>query len=68
MNAKTGYQWKNVGLDVGLDNLLNKEYFYPLAGVYIGNQYAMTLNQSKPNNLNLPGLGRSVYVGMTITY
>ncbi|MEI6542607.1 MAG: TonB-dependent receptor [Methylococcales bacterium] len=68
LNAKTGYQWKNVGLDVGLDNLLNKEYFYPLAGAYIGNQYAMTLNQSKPNNLNLPGLGRSVYVGMTITY
>lgn len=68
LNAKTGYQWKKISVDVGLDNLLNKEYFYPLAGAYIGNQYAMTLNQSRPNTLNLPGLGRSVYVGMTVTY
>jgi iron complex outermembrane receptor protein len=68
LNAKTGYQWKNLAIDVGLDNILDKQYYYPLSGVYIGDQNAMTLASSRPNSNNLPGLGRSVYVGMTLTY
>lgn len=68
LNAKTGYQWKNLAIDVGLDNILDKQYYYPLSGVYIGDQNAMTLNSSRANSNNLPGLGRSVYVGMTLTY
>lgn len=68
LNAKTGYQWKNVSIDVGLDNVLNKEYFYPLSGSYIGDQNAMTLNASRPNIRNLAGLGRSVYVGVSVSY
>lgn len=68
LNAKTGYQWKYLSMDIGLDNILNKQYYYPLSGVYIGDQYAMTLASSNPNTQNLPGLGRSVYVGMTVTY
>ncbi|WP_333874035.1 TonB-dependent receptor [Methylobacter sp.] len=68
LNAKTGYQWKNLGIDIGLDNILDKQYYYPLSGVYIGDQNAMTLVSSRPNINNLPGLGRSVYVGMTLTY
>ena len=68
LNAKTGYQWKHLSIDVGLDNILNKQYYYPLSGVYIGDQYAMTLAASNPNNQNLPGIGRTVYVGMTVTY
>jgi iron complex outermembrane receptor protein len=68
LNAKTGYKWKNLSIDIGLDNVLNKEYYYPLSGSYIGDQSAMTLSSSRPNTKNLPGLGRSVYVGMTISY
>ncbi|NOT85330.1 MAG: TonB-dependent receptor [Methylococcaceae bacterium] len=68
LNAKTGYQWEHVSIDVGLDNILNKEYYYPLAGAYIGDQNAMTLNGSRLNNQNLPGTGRSVFVGMTVTF
>ncbi|MGZ5050218.1 MAG: TonB-dependent receptor [Methylobacter sp.] len=68
LNAKTGYQWKNLAIDVGLDNILDKQYYYPLSGAYIGDQNAMTLVSSRPNTNNLPGLGRSVYVGMTLTY
>ena len=68
LNLKTGYQWKNVSINVGLDNILNKLYYYPLSGVYIGDQSAMTLSSSQPNTQNLPGIGRSVYVGMTISY
>jgi len=68
LNAKTGYKWEHVSIDVGLDNILNNQYYYPLSGVYIGDQSAMTLSSSRPNTQNLPGLGRSVYVGMTVSY
>jgi iron complex outermembrane receptor protein len=68
LNAKTGYQWKNLSIDVGLDNILDKQYYYPVSGVYIGDQNAMTLASSRPNTQNLPGLGRSVYVGVTVNY
>ncbi len=68
LNAKTGYQWDYVSIDVGLDNILDNQYYYPVSGVYIGDQSAMTLSSSRPNTKNLPGLGRSVYVGMTVSY
>lgn len=68
LNAKTGYQWKHLSIDVGLDNILDKQYFYPTSGVYIGDQDAMTLASSRPKTQNLPGLGRTVYVGLTVTY
>ncbi|WP_022950127.1 TonB-dependent receptor [Methylohalobius crimeensis] len=68
LNAKTSYQWKFITVDVGLDNILDKQYFHPLSGVYIGDQNAMTLNSSRPKTTNLPGQGRSVYVGLTLSY
>ena len=68
LNAKTGYQWKHLSIDVGLDNILDKQYYNPTSGVYIGDYDAMTLAQSRPNTKNLPGLGRTVYVGLTVNY
>jgi iron complex outermembrane receptor protein len=68
LNTKVGYQWRNISLDVGMDNILNKQYYYPLSGVYIGDQSAMTLSSSRPNTQNLPGFGRSVYIGLTFSY
>ncbi len=68
LNAKTGYQWKHLSIDVGLDNILDKQYYNPTSGVYIGDYDAMTLAQARPKTQNLPGLGRTVYVGLTVTY
>ncbi|WP_333876946.1 TonB-dependent receptor [Methylobacter sp.] len=71
LNAKTGYQWKNLSIDVGLDNILDKQYYHPLAGVNAGDYYAMSITFPDPgytNNRNLPGMGRSVFVGMSLTY
>lgn len=67
LNAKTGYQWKNLTMNLGVDNLLDKQYFSPLGGTYIGYYYTMDLSNSYPNR-NLPGYGRSVYVAMTLTF
>lgn len=69
LNAKTGYQWKNLSVDVGLDNVLNKQYYHPLGGAYTGDYYAMSIGGGeKGNTRNLPGMGRSVFVGMTLSY
>jgi iron complex outermembrane receptor protein len=69
LNAKTGYKWEKVSIDVGVDNVLDKQYFYPLGGSYIGDYYTMSLLSTKyPNNRAVPSMGRSVYVGLTVTY
>jgi len=68
LNLKTSYEWKFVNIDFGVDNLLDKQYYAPLSGTYIGDQNAMTLASSRPKTLNLAGQGRSVYVGFTLTY
>ena len=69
LNAKTGYQWKNLSVDVGLDNVLDKQYYHPLSGAYTGDYYAMSLRGAERSNTrNIPGMGRSVFVGMTLTY
>jgi iron complex outermembrane receptor protein len=68
LNAKTGYQWEKVSIDVGVDNLLDKQYFYPLGGSYIGDYYTMALQSARSNNRAVPSMGRSVYVGLTINF
>ena len=71
LNAKTSYTWKNLTVDVGLDNVLDKQYYHPLAGVNAGDYYAMSISMPDPgyrNNRNLAGLGRSAFVGFTLTY
>lgn len=72
LNAKTGYTWKNLSIDVGLDNILDKQYYHPLAGAYTGDYYAMSLggmiDAGYRNNRNLSGMGRSVFVGVSLTY
>lgn len=71
LNAKTGYTYKNLTVDVGVDNVLDKQYYHPLAGVNAGDYYAMSItNVDWPyrNSRNLPGMGRSVSVGFTLTY
>lgn len=72
LNAKTGYTWKNLSVDVGIDNILDKQYYHPLAGAYTGDYYAMNIgsmiDSGYRNNRNIPGMGRSVFVGLSLTY
>jgi len=72
LNARTGYDWGKVRLDVGLDNVLDKQYYQPLAGAYLGDRYGM--NPTAPANVTVPwgrnisGMGRSAFVGITVKY
>ena len=70
LNARTGYQWQYLRFDVGLDNVLDKQYYHPLAGAYLGDRFGMSPSSATqvPWGRNVAGMGRSVFVGMTLTY
>lgn len=61
----SGYEWKRIRIDGGVDNLLNKSYQLPLGGVNFDDFMASGwMSQIKP----LTGRGRSFYVGLTMRY
>lgn len=67
LNLRTSYEWKTVRLDFGIDNALNKMYFHPLGGAYVG-QGATMFATSAPWGVGVPGMARSAYVGMNMKF
>jgi iron complex outermembrane receptor protein len=60
LNLKAHYQWNKLGLDVGVDNVLNRFYVEPLGGAYTGQ--GMTMSKSGvPWGVGVPGPARSFY-------
>ncbi|MBM3350989.1 MAG: TonB-dependent receptor [Betaproteobacteria bacterium] len=65
-NFYTSYDWKNARLDLGVENILDKHYYDPLGGAYIGQ--GATMGTSVSHGVQVPGMGRSVNVGLTLKY
>lgn len=64
LNLRTGYAWKHVKFDAGVENVLDRRYDLPLGGAYVGQ--GRTMSQSgTPYGIAVPGIGRSVYAGLT---
>ena len=61
LNLRSSYEWKRVRFDVGVENALNKFYSLPLGGAYVGQRTAVW-------GTPVPGMGRSVYAGMTLRF
>lgn len=58
VNLRTSYQWGKLRLDVGLDNATDKRYVLPLGGRYwVGD---------KTGASSVPGVGRSLFAGLTL--
>jgi iron complex outermembrane receptor protein len=67
LNLRTSYQYQKFKLDLGVDNLLDKEYFHPLGGVYIA--HTVPPFSYSPSNLPaVPGIGRSVFVAVNVEF
>jgi len=65
VNLRSSYQWKNARLDVAANNLFDKYYELPLGGVaYAGWKAAGSVGAIGA----LPGMGRSINVGLTVNY
>lgn len=61
MNLRSSYQWKQVRLDVGVENVFNRLYDSPLGGAYLG-QRPMVYGTA------VPGMGRSLYAGANLQF
>ena len=66
LNLYSSYEWKRVRFDLGIENLLDKFYLDPLGGAYLGQ--GATMGTAIPHGVAVPGMGRSVNVGMTVRF
>ena len=64
LNLRASYSWKQARLDVGVDNVFDRLYYLPLGGAYTGQGTTMMLNTIRWG-IAVPGMGRSVYTGVS---
>lgn len=67
INLRTSYEWKQARFDLGVENLFDRLYSYPLSGAYLGQGQTMSPT-GVPWGTTVPGMGRSVYAGMTLKF
>nr|WP_255636201.1 TonB-dependent receptor [Azospirillum sp. 412522] len=65
VNLRTGYEWGNVRIDAGVENLLDQHYYLPLGGVAYADYRA---GGSGGTVGALPGAGRSFMAGVTVKF
>jgi len=65
VNLHGTYQWNQIRFDVGISNLLDRFYSHPLSGAYFGQGKTMS-GTDVPWGVSVPGMGRSIYTGVTI--
>jgi len=70
LNLRSSYNWKQARLDLAVENVFDKQYALPLGGAYLGQGNTMSLNPTSPFGWGtaVPGMGRSVNVGLTLNY
>lgn len=66
MNFYTSYDWKHARFDLGVENIFDRKYADPLGGAYLGQ--GATMGIGVQNGTQVPGIGRSVNIGLTLFY
>ena len=64
LNWRTSYQLENITFAVGIDNILDKQYYDPNAGNYVSDS---NINSSELN-MALAAPGRSYNAGVTVKF
>lgn len=67
LHLRAGHAWPRVRFDVGVENLLDKLYFLPTGGAYVGQGRTMSIT-GVPWGIAVPGPGRSVYASVTLSF
>jgi len=65
-NLYSSYEWKQARVDLGVENIFDKHYYDPLGGAYLGQ--GATMGDDVPHGTSVPGMGRSINVGLTLKY
>lgn len=67
LNLRSSYAWKQARFDVGIENVFNKFYNLPLGGAYAGQGTTMS-GTGVAWGVPVPGMGRSIYAGVTVKF
>jgi iron complex outermembrane receptor protein len=71
-NLRASHAWDQVQLDVGVENLLDRDYDLPTGGAYLGQGVTMQMNpmMGMPPQWGtaVPGMGRSLYARVTVSF
>jgi iron complex outermembrane receptor protein len=65
VNLHSAYEWKNVRIGLGVENLFNAFYANPLGGAYVGQGPSMTTSGIAWGT-TVPGRGRSINLEITV--
>ena len=71
LNLRVSHSWRDVRVDFGVGNLLDRPYALPLGGAYLGQGTTMTASPvgSVPRwGTAVPGMGRSIHAGVTVKF
>ncbi len=66
-NLRSSYEWKQVRLDIGIENVSNRYYSLPLGGAYVGQGASMSSN-SIAWGVTVPGMGRSINTALNVRF
>ncbi len=71
VNLRGSYSWGDVRLDFGVENLFDTFHYLPTGGAYVGQGTTMS-NPALPNypqwGTAVPGMGRTLYAGVNVTF
>ncbi|MDP2109470.1 MAG: TonB-dependent receptor [Thiobacillus sp.] len=67
LNLRGSYAWKQVRLDLGVENVLDRFYEHPLGGAYFGEGKTMS-GTGVPWGVPVPGMGRSIYTAVNVQF
>lgn len=68
-NLRASRVWDQVQLDVGVENLLDRNYDLPTGGAYLGQGVTMMMNPPVPAwGTAVPGMGRSLYARVMVSF
>jgi len=67
LNLRASYEWKQVRLDAGIDNVFDRFNNAPQGGAYVGQGQTMA-GTAVPWGVRVPGMGRSLNLGLTVKF
>ncbi len=62
----SSYEWKQIRLDMGVENLFNRYYALPLGGAYLGQ--GATMGTGVVYGKVVPGMGRSINMAVSVKF
>jgi iron complex outermembrane receptor protein len=67
VNLRLSRSWSTVRVDIGVENLMDRFYYLPTGGAYLGQGSTMMVAMTQWGTA-VPGMGRSVYAGLNLSF